>query len=54
VTCHFSLATFNILSIFCIYVNGKMIPAETIPGIGGWIKENSRKGEFNYDIFDIL
>jgi hypothetical protein len=32
--------------------NGKMRPAETIPGMGGGrgIKENDGGGEFNYDI----
>jgi hypothetical protein len=34
-----------------MYVNGKMRPIETIPGIeGGRIKENDGGGEFNYDI----
>jgi hypothetical protein len=34
-----------------MYVNGKMRPFETIPGMGGeGIKENDRGGEFNYDI----
>jgi hypothetical protein len=38
-----------------MYVNGKMRPVETVPGIeGGQIKENNGGGEFNYDIFDIL
>jgi hypothetical protein len=38
-----------------IYVNGKMRPVETIPGMGeGRIKENGRGGEFKYDIFVIL
>jgi hypothetical protein len=38
-----------------MYVNGKMIPVETIPGIGrGQMKENSRGDEFKYNIFDIL
>jgi hypothetical protein len=33
----------------------KMIPVETVPGIGGRrMKESSEGGEFNYDIFDIL
>jgi hypothetical protein len=33
-----------------MYVNAKMIPVETVPGIrGGWIKE-SGEGEFKYDI----
>jgi hypothetical protein len=31
-------------------IKGKMRPVETIPGIGvGEIKENDRRGEFNYD-----
>jgi hypothetical protein len=31
-----------------MYENGKMRPAETIPGIGGgWKKENDEGGEFN-------
>jgi hypothetical protein len=34
-----------------MYVNGKMRPAGTIPGMGGGrIKENDGMGEFNYDI----
>jgi hypothetical protein len=34
-----------------MYVNGKIRPAETIPGMGrGRINENDRGGEFNYDI----
>jgi hypothetical protein len=33
-----------------IYENGKIIPIETIPGMGGRIKENDGGGEFNYDI----
>jgi hypothetical protein len=36
-----------------MYVNGKMIPIETIPGMGG-IKENGGGTEFNYHIFDTL
>jgi hypothetical protein len=36
-----------------MYVNGKMRPVETIPGIGR-IKENGGGGEFMYDIFDTL
>jgi hypothetical protein len=40
---------------YCItIVNGKMIPVETIPGMGEWIKKNGRGGEFNCDIFDVL
>jgi hypothetical protein len=31
-----------------------MIPVETIPGMGRGIKENDGRGEFKYDIFDIL
>jgi hypothetical protein len=32
-----------------------MRPVETIPGMGGrGKKENGRRGEFKYDIFDIL
>jgi hypothetical protein len=38
-----------------MYVNGKMIPIETFPGIGGErIKENGGGGEFEYNIFDTL
>jgi hypothetical protein len=38
-----------------MYVNGKMIPIKTIPGIeGGTIKETNGGGEFNYNMFDIL
>jgi hypothetical protein len=38
-----------------MYVNVKMRPVETVPGMeGGGIKENDGGGEFNYDIFDIL
>jgi hypothetical protein len=33
-----------------MYENGKMRPVETIPGMGGGIKENDGRGEFNYDI----
>jgi hypothetical protein len=36
-------------------VNAKMIPIDTISGIGGkQIKKNSRGGEFKYNIFDTL
>jgi hypothetical protein len=36
-----------------MYVNAKMIPFETAPGIrGGDIGERSRGGEFTYKIFD--
>jgi hypothetical protein len=38
-----------------MYVNGKMISVETIPGMGaGGMKENGGKGELKYDIFDIV
>jgi hypothetical protein len=38
-----------------MYLNGKMRPIETIPGIGGrWVKENDGVSEFKWDIFDIL
>jgi hypothetical protein len=38
-----------------MYVNAKMIPVETVPGIrGGGDKENIRGGESKYDIFDTL
>jgi hypothetical protein len=33
-----------------MYVNGKIIPVETTPGMGrGGTKENGREGEFSYD-----
>jgi hypothetical protein len=40
-----------------MYVNAKMIPVETTPGIrveGGGLRENGRGGEFMYDILDTL
>jgi hypothetical protein len=38
-----------------MYVNGKMRPVETVPGMGeGGIKENGGGGEFKYDILDLL
>jgi hypothetical protein len=38
-----------------MYVNGKMRPVETTPGMGAeGIKQNDGAGKFNYDIFDIL
>jgi hypothetical protein len=38
-----------------MYLNGKMIPVETIPGIRGRrIKENGEGGKFKYGVFDIL
>jgi hypothetical protein len=33
-----------------MYINGKMRPAETTPGMG----KEGNKGEFKYAIFDIL
>jgi hypothetical protein len=36
-----------------MYVNAKMIPVESVPGIRGeGMKEKSRVWEFKYDIFD--
>jgi hypothetical protein len=38
-----------------MYVNAKMKPIETVPGIrGGGMKENNGGGEFKYDTFDTL
>jgi hypothetical protein len=38
-----------------MYVNAKIIPVETIARIrGGEVKKSSGRGEFKYDIFDIL
>jgi hypothetical protein len=38
-----------------MYVNGKMRPFETIPGIGGGgIKENDGGGVIMYGILDVL
>jgi hypothetical protein len=38
-----------------MYVNSKMIPVETIPGIRGWgIKESSRGSEFKHDVVNTL
>jgi hypothetical protein len=37
------------------YINAKMIPVETVPGIReGQIKESGRGHEFKYYIFDKL
>jgi hypothetical protein len=46
----------SMVQILCAHVcKWKMIPVETIPGMGGRrIKENGGEGEFNYDIFDTL
>jgi hypothetical protein len=36
-----------------VYVNAKMIPVETIPGMGeGRVKESGREGKVKYNIFD--
>jgi hypothetical protein len=35
-------------------VNGKMRPVETVLGMGERVKKNDGRGEFKYDIFDIL
>jgi hypothetical protein len=37
-----------------MYANGKLIPAETILGMGMLIKENGGGGEIKYDIFYIM
>jgi hypothetical protein len=38
-----------------MYINAKMIPVETGPGIRGrGMKESSAGDEFKYDIFDTL
>jgi hypothetical protein len=38
-----------------MYVNAKMIPVETVPGIrGGGMKESSGRGEFKYNFFFFL
>jgi hypothetical protein len=38
-----------------MYVNVKMIPVETIPGImRGEMEERSGRGEFKYHLFDVL
>jgi hypothetical protein len=35
-----------------VYINGKVRPAETMPGMGrGGIKENDGGDEFHYGIF---
>jgi hypothetical protein len=52
-------STNTVCSIFVdicvhIYVNGKMIPVETVPGMGVVVKENVGGGKFKYDIFDVL
>jgi hypothetical protein len=38
-----------------MYINGKMVSVETIPGKeGGVIKKNGEGSGLKYDIFDIL
>jgi hypothetical protein len=38
-----------------MYVNTKVIPVDTVPGIrGGEMAESSGGGDFKYDIFDTL
>jgi hypothetical protein len=38
-----------------MYLNGKMLPVETIPGMGReGDKEDCGKSDFKYDIFNIL
>jgi hypothetical protein len=38
-----------------MYVNAKVIPVETIPGmVGGRDKAEGGVGDFKYDIFDTL
>jgi hypothetical protein len=38
-----------------MYINRKMRPVETVPGmVGGGIKENNGGGEFKYGTFDVL
>jgi hypothetical protein len=38
-----------------MYVSGKMISVEIIPGMrGGVIKDNGGRGEFKYNILNIL
>jgi transglutaminase-like putative cysteine protease len=38
-----------------MYLNAKMIPAETVPGIrGGGIKESSGGSKFKYDVINTL
>jgi hypothetical protein len=38
-----------------MYINVKMVPVETISGIGGGeMKESSGGGEYKYDVFGTL
>jgi hypothetical protein len=36
-----------------MYVNGKRISFESIPGMGEWKKERGGGGEFKYHIFEL-
>jgi hypothetical protein len=45
---------YGINSVLHMYVNGKMIPAEAIPGMGGGGIKNGGGGKFKYNIFDTL
>jgi hypothetical protein len=36
-----------------MYINGKMMSVETIPGRGGWNEGEWWRGEFKYDISDM-
>jgi hypothetical protein len=47
------LSSFKMVPCIHMYVNGKMISVETIPGMGGE-REIKEKGEFKYDKFDTL
>jgi hypothetical protein len=35
-----------------MYVNAKMIPVETVPGIRGGVEREPEGSEFKFDIFD--
>jgi hypothetical protein len=37
-----------------MYINAKMIPVETVPGMGEGHGRKKWRGEFKYDMFDIL
>jgi hypothetical protein len=37
-----------------MYVNGKMIPVETVPGMGQGMENGVCVGEFKCELFDIL
>jgi hypothetical protein len=42
------------MQIIYMYVNAKIIPVETVPGMWGGRMKDSVDGEFKYDIFDTL